>query len=756
MLIVDVDASLPDAVDGLLLGAEIRTRSVRDAAAAIEAAREIRPDLILVDARRPGVDALNACRALQAAHATALAPVLLIGAIATDAEIARARETGVAEVLRHPFEPELLRLRMNTLLTLSRTRTLQRQTSELLASMGHEIRTPLTAILGMSHLALQSGLNPKQRNYIEKVQHSAELLLDTLNDVLDFSNIGAGTLELHRSLFQLADALDSVARLVALKADEKGIELLIDAPADLPIALVGDSARLRQVLIDLGAYAIRCMDGGEIVLGVERVAHEQRHAQLRFWVSGNGPIPMPPRDISATSGLEMVISQHLIGLMGSTLIVQDGVLSFTATFETDGTTIAAPATRSGSGSRVLIVDDSPGARRVLTAMCESLGLKADAAADGWDAMRQIALARQAGRAYALVLLDAQMPGMDGAECARLLARGEAPPPLVLLASAFGREEVVRRLAAQRVVVRSVLAKPLTPAMLRATCASAVQNAGTDNAAAPTSDAELLRLHRAQLRGAKLLLVEDNAIIQELALELLGSAGIDVTVAENGKDALQLLASQTFDGVLMDCQMPVMDGFEATRALRELPQFKQLPVIALTADSLEGDRDRVIKAGMNDHIGKPFEVSLMFATLARWVHPAVGPVPIAAVEAPASGVSDDPLARLPGIDARVGRSSTMSNDVLYRRLLGMFREGQRNFGPQFNAARAKGDDATAMRLAHNLRAVSGSLGAVAVQHSASALERACARGESGDVIGELLDAVVSDLEPVITGLGELTN
>ncbi|MES1162859.1 MAG: response regulator, partial [Rhizobacter sp.] len=387
-----------------------------------------------------------------------------------------------------------------------------------------------------------------------------------------------------------------------------------------------------------------------------------------------------------------------------------------------------PAPYAGSSLRVLIVDDQRRARDVLAATCTSLGLAADGAIDGWDALRQASLARQAGRGYALALLDAQMTGMTATECARQLSRSEVGVPAIVLAGAFGRDEVMQHLAAQRVTVRAVLTKPLTAAALRGALATVLPLGGAQGApvAAPASDAELLRLHRAQLRGARLLLVDDNAIMQEIARELLGSAGIRVQVAANGVEALQRLSSQTFDGVLMDCQMPVMDGFEATRALRERPSLKDLPVIALTADSLDGDRERVIKAGMNDHIGKPFEVEEMFATLARWVHPA--PLPAAPPPPAASAPSEDPLARLPGIDVQIGRNSTMSNDALYRRLLGMYREGQRHFGAQFGTARASGDHATALRLVHNLRATSGSLGAVAVQQSARALETACARGD----------------------------
>jgi CheY-like chemotaxis protein/HPt (histidine-containing phosphotransfer) domain-containing protein len=314
-------------------------------------------------------------------------------------------------------------------------------------------------------------------------------------------------------------------------------------------------------------------------------------------------------------------------------------------------------------------------------------------------------------------------------------------------TAFGQHDVMQRLSAQRVSVRGVLAKPITPATLGTAVSAALRH--QPQAERGADRVHTMRDNAARLAGARILLVEDNAIIQELALELLSSAGMLVSLAENGREALERLAKQTFDGVLMDCQMPVLDGYETTRALREMPHLKELPVIALTANAMEGDRSRVIAAGMNDHIAKPLDVALMFETLARWVRPPrAAEVPIAPAVQPSA---DDPLARLPGISAQVGRNSTMNNDKLYRRLLGMFRDGQRDVVAQFRAARSAGDDATAMRLAHNLRAVSASLGALAVQQSAGALERACADKSPDATVAPLLAQVDTDLEPVIAGL-----
>jgi CheY-like chemotaxis protein len=247
-------------------------------------------------------------------------------------------------------------------------------------------------------------------------------------------------------------------------------------------------------------------------------------------------------------------------------------------------------------------------------MLGELGLQVEVADGGWEALRAVGLAKQVGRPIELVLLDWKMPGMDGVECARLLQHGEAAPT-VLMVSALSRDELQARLAARDVTVGAVLAKPVLHATLASACARALGGAVPEAAPTPRSAARPEQLER--LQGLRVLLVEDNDINQELALELLGEAGIVVSVADNGEQALQMLAEAAFELVLMDCQMPVMDGYDATRALRRNPAWQHLPVIAMTANAMQGDRDKALAAGMNDHIPKPLDIDAMFETLLRW-------------------------------------------------------------------------------------------------------------------------------------------
>jgi len=331
-----------------------------------------------------------------------------------------------------------------------------------------------------------------------------------------------------------------------------------------------------------------------------------------------------------------------------------------------------------------------------------------------------------------------MPGMNGVECAKLLARMPLahPPPTVLMLTAFSRDEMARMLAAERLTVAATLTKPVTPSTL---LDASLQAMGRPRQHALRGDLreEELQSNRAALAGAHVLLVEDNPLNQELARDLLGLAQIVVRVANNGREAIEMLARERFDAVLMDCQMPVMDGYAATRALRGDPKWHDLPIIAMTANAMVGDREKVLAAGMNDHIAKPINVAEMFATLAHWVRPDLA--------AASSG--------FPGIESEAGLAG-VGDKQLYRRLLGMFRDREAGFAARFRAARAAHDMPTATRLAHDLKSVSGTLGATAVREAAEELEHACSNDAGAADIDVLFAAVIEHLEPVIAGLRSL--
>jgi len=638
-----------------------------------------------------------------------------------------------------------------------------RAKSDFLANMSHEIRTPMNAILGMSHLALKTGLDARQRNYVEKVHGAAESLLRIIDDILDFSKIEAGKLEIETIPFHLGDVFDHLADLLGMRAQEKGLELLFALPADLPTALIGDPSRLSQILLNLCNNAVKFTERGEVAVTVSLVERAAERATLRFEVRDTG-IGMTPQASarlfqpftqaeSSTSrryggtGLGLAICRHLVEAMGGAIGVDSepgrgSCFHFTLPYGLQAH--AQPAWEVGElrGMRALVVDDHPAVRELLHALLESLGLQAEMAASGEAALAAVAGADQADRPFKLLVLDWRMPGMDGIEClARLQHAGSRhAPPTVLMVTAFGREQAEGLLEARRLKVAALLAKPVTPSALLNACLAAL-GSGPAHPSRSARRKELLQARQVGLAGLRILLVDDNPINQELACDLLEGVGITVTVAADGRDALDKLETHRFDGVLMDCQMPVMDGYEATRALRLRPGQEDLPVIAMTANAMAGEREKVLAAGMNDYIAKPIVVDELFATLARWLRPRQ-------VETPDATMPEMP----PDLDKSAALAALGGDEELYQRLLGMFREREAGFETRLRDARSQHDAEAAIRCVHDLKSVAGALGMTALRRAAEALETAMVaaheRGAGEAPIEPLLEDVTRQLEPLV--------
>ncbi|WP_284616827.1 response regulator [Aquabacterium humicola] len=651
--------------------------------------------------------------------------------------------------------------------------------SSFLANMSHELRTPMNAIIGMTHLALEDGLPAKQRDYIEKAHGAARNLLQILNDILDVSKIEAGHIELEQIEFELESVIDQMADVLGLKADEKGLELLYSASADLPRRLVGDPTRLRQILVNLGSNAVKFTDRGEITVGMALDRIDGAQVVLHGWVRDTGVglddeaqarlfQPFVQADSSTTrrfggTGLGLAICRQLVEKMGGRIWVesqpgQGATFHFTARFgRVEGTPLAQRIAVLG-GRRALVADDNDAALEVLSRMLEGLGVRVDRVKSGEDVLKQVEADPQR---HHWILLDWKMPGVDGVECARRIAgRHPDKAACILIVTAFNRDDAAR--ASAGLPLAGVLQKPVTPSSLFDCLVQARPDAAARplrlrglSAAAPEPIAAPRAMGLADgLRGARVLLVEDHPLNQELACELLRRAGLDVVVAGHGQEALERLADEgPFDAVLMDCQMPVMDGYSATRALRGDARWRTLPVIAMTASALAEDRERAFASGMNAHISKPINVQVLLATLTQWIAGRDA----ADADVPAVGPAWPP----PGgpIDTTDGFERCVRNEALYRRLLGGFRETQRGFAEQARGALAGGRPDELRRRAHDLRGLAATIGArvlaaeVQALHAALADDAAFADGPDA-ALGAALDRVELSLRAVLDQIDRL--
>ncbi len=644
--------------------------------------------------------------------------------------------------------------------------------STFLANMSHELRTPMNAIIGMTHLALEDGLPPKQRDYIEKAHGSARSLLQILNDILDVSKIEAGQMTLERIDFELESVVSEMADVLGLRADEKGLELLFSASPDLPTRLVGDPSRLRQVLVNLGGNAIKFTDRGEVVISMDIESQHDDHVVLHVCVKDTGVgmsedelarlfQPFIQADSSTTrrfggTGLGLVISKQLVERMDGRLWVEShpgAGSAFHFTARLDRSTPRAPA-RAWMGNELrgrhaLLADDNEAALDVLGRMLETLGITVDKARSGTEAL---ALVDAAPARYEWFLLDWKMPGMDGVTCAtQIIASHPDLNPCILLVTAFARDDALR--AAGRLPLAGVLHKPVTPSSLHDCLLQARRNdvpaaVTARRAIAPSAMSEAVQQ---RLAGARILVVEDHPLNQQLATELLRRAGMDVVLASDGRQALERLAdSGPFDGVLMDCQMPVMDGYTATRELRRQPQWQDLPVIAMTASALADDRDRALASGMNAHITKPINVPAMLRTMAEWVRG--GPATAGAGNPGAAPAPQHaPMPSGSAINAADGLAYCMGNEELYSRLLHGFRTRESAFADEVRDALSAERWTDAQRRTHDLKGLAGTIGAHQLRTRAQKLQDAVIARDSGAAIDALgavrieLDAVLAEID-----------
>ncbi|MBL6080476.1 response regulator [Belnapia sp. T18] len=643
--------------------------------------------------------------------------------------------------------------------------------SMFLANMSHEIRTPMNAILGFSHLVLRTELTPKQHDFLLKIKTASGTLLGLINDILDFSKIEAGKLSLEAAPFNLRQSLDGIIGIAAERAEEKGIGLRVRIDPAVPQQLLGDSLRLGQVILNLLTNAVKFTDRGEVTLSIGSRPGPEDGLLLEVAVTDTGIglteeerarlfRPFTQADSSTTrrfggTGLGLAISRQLVEMMGGRIEVdsrpgQGSRFHFTVQLHAVAE-LAAPEPlplEELQRLRILVVDDNPASREVLQAIFAGWSVPVDLAASAAEGLSALETRAAQGEPYDLVLLDWKMPGMDGIEAARRIREDGrfGASPAVMLVSAHGRQEVLAE--AQTAGIAAFLVKPVDPGMIQDVIQSLFSSRVRAQPSPVAARTEASRKVAAALRGNRVLLAEDNEINREVAVELLGDAGLHVEIAENGRVALEkvLAAEGRFAAVLMDVQMPEMDGIEATLAIRHRFNAEQLPIIAMTAHAYAQEKQRCLDAGMNDHIAKPVDPALLVAALDRWLKPsAAAQAPVMPAVAP---VAQDGLPdTLPPFDLAAALNRLNGKRALLRKLIVDF--GMRFAGAVTELRRAFGRDEwqEARRIAHTLRGVAGSLEIRDVAEAARLLEDA-AQARRSEGVEALLVRLEQAMEPAL--------
>jgi signal transduction histidine kinase/CheY-like chemotaxis protein len=670
-----------------------------------------------------------------------------------------------------------------------------RTKSEFLANMSHEIRTPMNGVIAAADLALSENVPPKIEHYLKIIQNSAYSLLGIINDILDFSKIEAGKFELKERTFRLNDVLDRVMDLFINKAAEKGIELLVDIDTDTPKALIGDPLRLQQILTNLISNAVKFTDSGMVLLSarpqsepvVDSTTDEMILAfAIKDTGSGIAPAyidqlfaPFSQADSSSTrkyegTGLGLSICKQLVTMMGGDIGVESELGIGSTFFFT--VRLRRPSDQPGSrwevppdiqGLNVLVVDDLADSRIIMRKMLESMGFRVETLVSGPEALKRLKDNLLRSDPVELIMMDWKMPEIDGIEVSKKIRQELKLTMPIIMMTAFGKEE--HRVEAEKAGINGFLTKPIYPSTLFDAIMDGFGKEGARNGGRKRPFTTRASMYRKPLKGARILVAEDNPTNQQVAQAILEGAGIIVTIVNNGEAAVNALQHDPFDAVLMDIQMPKMNGYEATRQIRELPEGRSIPIVAMTAHAMKGDEEKCLEAGMDGYISKPVNQDYLFHTLWRllrhrkyssdWAAPAEpeeergvtgndhedrgsGETSRSSIKTIETDSVFPP--KLPGLNFEEALAAlNIDRDTLTRILRG-FLSDNRDTLRNINQA-STGTDMEAMRhLAHTLKGSAANIGASELSRTARALEEAC----DHNIEPSALKRLISDLEATL--------